>query len=81
MKRAAKMLASGLMVFISLLGVLVSLIAIADPVGTKMADDNDPFGPPPSRMGSARIVVVFLAIGALGICCGCHTLGSKPKST
>jgi hypothetical protein len=30
------------------LGVAVSLFAIFDPAGTQMADDANPFGPPPS---------------------------------
>jgi hypothetical protein len=70
MKRAVKMMASGLLVFISLLGVLVSLIAIADPVGTKMADDNDPFGPPPSRISLLVMMLLLLAIGAVGVYIG-----------
>ena len=34
-----------LLLFAGLLGI-VELIAIVDPVGTKMADDGDPFGNP-----------------------------------
>jgi hypothetical protein len=39
----------------AMLGVLVagvSLLAVLDPVGTKSADDADPFGTPPSRSTS-----------------------------
>lgn len=52
---------------IGLLIVLVSVIALLDPVGTRHADDADPFGPPPSRLESAAILVFgcgFLVMAA-----------------
>ena len=51
---------------LSLLGSGVSVIAIVDPVGTKMADDNDPFGVPPSLSQSFVMLAVCIAIGVLG---------------
>ena len=56
----------GLVLF-SLVACGVSLIAIIDPVGTQMADDNDPFGTPPSRRFSVSALCVFIAIGAAGV--------------
>ena len=53
---------------IGLLIVLVSVIALLDPVGTKHADDADPFGPPPSRFQSTLILLSgcgFLLAAAL----------------
>ena len=55
------------LVLLSLVACGVFLIAIVDPVGTKMADDNDPFGPPPSRLYSVSGLLVSVAIGAAGV--------------
>lgn len=66
MLKTLKLLAASLFLLIGLWGVPVSLLAIADPVGTKMADDNDPFGPPPSRAGSAVTLLVCLGLGLTG---------------
>ena len=55
-------------IVIGLLIVLVSLGALLDPVGTKHADDGDPFGPPPSRLESTAILLFgcgFLVLAAL----------------
>jgi O-antigen ligase len=45
-----------------LVGIGLGLIAIIDPVGTKMADDSDPFGSPPSVLGSVLITIVFALV-------------------
>lgn len=53
--------------FLILVGVtlvLLAVIALIDPVGSKLADDADPFGPPVSRWSSA---ITLLA--------GCANLG------
>ncbi len=60
--------------FLSLLGIAVSLLAIIDPAGAKAADDNDPLGVPPSFVSSLGVLGLYLAIGALGayllwLCC------------
>jgi hypothetical protein len=55
----------GLLIF-GLLGVLVSIVAIIDPVGTKMADNGDPFGTPPTSVESLLRLVCFLALTAVG---------------
>lgn len=56
--------------------VFISVVAFVEPVGTKHADDGDPFGTPPSRLESAAIassgfagllVGLFLAGGAFGL--------------
>jgi hypothetical protein len=46
---------------IGLLLAAVSVLALVDPEGTKMADDADPFGTPPSRMSS----LIRLGVAAL----------------
>ena len=56
----------GLVLF-SLLACALSVVAIIDPVGTKMADDHDPFGPPPSRLSSAGMLGIFIGTGAAGV--------------
>jgi len=57
----------GGLVLLSLLACGVYLIAILDPVGSRPADDNDPFGPPPSRLESSLALSVSLAMGAAGV--------------
>lgn len=49
------------------LGILVSLVAIVDPIGTKMADDGDPFGVPPSMLGSVIVCLVYLSVCGAGV--------------
>lgn len=50
----------------SLLGLL-ELIAILDPVGTKMADDSDPFGNPYISWYIHASIIVF-ALACFGFC-------------
>jgi hypothetical protein len=58
---------SGLFLLLGgLVGTAVSLLAIIDPVGTKMADDGDPFGAPPSLVTSLSILLVYLGISSVG---------------
>jgi len=49
------------------LAFVVDVIAFIDPVGAKGADDNDPFGPPPSRRAIALQGLVTLGVGGLGV--------------
>src|SRR2546430_15509565 len=65
--RFLKAIAGTGLLLVGLVGSAVSFLALADPVGTKMADDADPFGVPPSASGSLILLVVFLAVGAVGV--------------
>lgn len=47
---------------VAVIVILVGLVAVIDPVGTKMADDGDPFGKPPSRLSSALICLAGIGI-------------------
>ena len=47
MKWFRRVLGSAVILF-GLVWSIFSIMAIADPVGTQLADDSDPFGPPPS---------------------------------
>ena len=49
-----------------LVGTAVSLLAVLDPVRTKMSDDADPFGTPPSLLISLSILLVYLGVSGLG---------------
>ena len=49
-----------------LLGCAVSLFGIIDPSGSKLADDGDPFGTPPSIVSSLAVLIVYVAITAFG---------------
>jgi hypothetical protein len=47
--------------------LVLEVIALIDPVGTKMADDNDPFGPPPPWYVHAAwfgVIAVLVALAA-----------------
>ncbi len=46
---------------------IASVVAILDPVGTKMADDSDPFGEPSSKISSAVMGAASFAVGIGGI--------------
>lgn len=50
---------AAILIIVGLLIAGLSILALIDPAGAKMADDNDPFGPPPSRVYD----VVLLAAG------------------
>jgi len=65
--RVFSIIAGVVLALLSLVACAVSVIAIVDPVGTQMADDNDPFGPPPSRLFSLSMLGVSAAVGAAGV--------------
>lgn len=48
-------------------GVLIGIIGIIDPVGSKMSDDADPFGVPPTFAESLTLTLLFILIFSLGI--------------
>ncbi|MDQ3131023.1 MAG: hypothetical protein M3Q99_09710 [Acidobacteriota bacterium] len=49
------------------LGILVAVIGIIDPVGSKMSDDSDPFGVPHTFTESLAIAIFYVLIFILGI--------------
>ena len=66
---AAKIVArvSGLFLLISgLICSTVALLSILDPVASKLADDGDPFGTPPSRLDSLLILSVYFGVSCVG---------------
>lgn len=71
------LVAVGLM-FIGIFGVMLSLVAIGDPVEFQMANDNDLFGLPPSRMELAGMLLVFIIVGIAGLYL--NAWQPKPKS-
>jgi hypothetical protein len=66
---------------LSLIACGGSLVAIIDPVGTQIAYDNDPFGSPPSRLFSASVLCVSLAIGAAGAYLLRKSFHTRPDAT
>ena len=52
---------------IALTAMPFQILALVDPVGTKMADDADPFGAPPSRSKTAIAMLVTIAGGVVGL--------------
>jgi hypothetical protein len=55
-----------ILLFVDLIGIPIALLAIFDPVGTQMADDNNPFGTPTSLFGSILLLLFCLSIGVVG---------------
>lgn len=56
---------------------VVYAMGIIDPVGTKMADDGDPFGAAPSWQTGTIGLVVSLAVAGMG---SWLTVSRRPKS-
>ena len=57
----------GLLALVAALVFLVSLMDLIDPVGTKMADDNDPFGVPDPWYVPGAMALGSVAIGGSGV--------------
>ena len=55
-----------ILLFVGLIGIPIALLAIFDPVGTQMADDNSPLGTPPSLFGSILLLLFCLSISVVG---------------
>jgi hypothetical protein len=55
-----------ILLLIGLLASAVSVFAIFDPVGTQMADDNNPFSTPSSLLSAVLMLLVDLALGVVG---------------
>jgi hypothetical protein len=45
---------------------LIAVVALLDPVGTKLADDGDPFGVPASPLASWMLLTASVLVAALG---------------
>ena len=56
-----------LLLFLGLFGISGGLSALIDPVGLKGADDNDPFGPPPTTLHSLTALVLSSAVFGSGL--------------
>ncbi|HVE55860.1 MAG TPA: hypothetical protein VNB22_03465 [Pyrinomonadaceae bacterium] len=48
-------------------GILFGIIDMIDPVGSKMADDGDPFGVPHNFAESFSLTLVYVLVFCLGI--------------
>ena len=64
--RVARLLLGWFLAVFGTWAFLVSLYAVFDPVGAKMADDNDPLGRPDPLYVAAAIAAVYLAAALLG---------------
>jgi hypothetical protein len=49
------------------LGILISSLSILDPVSAQFADDNNPFGKPPSLLRLCVSLVISLVLAGTGI--------------
>jgi hypothetical protein len=64
---AMRRVAGALLLTSGLLSALIYVIALLDPVGTKLADDGDPFGTPPPASESITGLLVCVALAAVGL--------------
>ncbi len=64
-----------------LLGLLVFGMEFADPVGSKMADDNDPFGPPTPRYQSLIALMTTFGMSIGGLMALAKACGPRLDST
>jgi len=64
LKNAIYVLSGLSVVAVGLIGAGIGILGIIDPVGAKLSDDSDPFGPPVSRLWSAMIALFFTLIVA-----------------
>jgi hypothetical protein len=55
-----------ILLLIGFLGIAASLFEMFDPSGSKMADDGDPFGTPPSLLSSLFILFISLCLCGVG---------------
>ena len=69
--RATFLAPGAIFIAAGLIAVLVGLPGIIDPVGTKLADDSDPFGEPSPRWYD----VVIVGVGASLVATGAVLLG------
>jgi hypothetical protein len=60
------LLAGAACILLGLAGVAISAVAIFDPAGAQMADDNNPFGAPPTFSESLGQLGGFLALTLVG---------------
>ena len=56
----------GIFLVVGLAGSGVGVFALMDPRGTKMSDDADPFGMPPSVLKSSLMLCAYLLIAVIG---------------
>ena len=47
--------------------LVLSVIALIDPVGKKLADDSDPFGPPSPWYVNASMLLASILFGGIGL--------------
>lgn len=55
------------LIFFALIGIMISAMGFIDPEGAKLADDNDPYGTPPSRLSILISHGFSYGVGILGI--------------
>jgi hypothetical protein len=67
MNTMVRFIIGSLLAIVGLVFFLVSLVALFDPVGTQMADDSDPFGPPPPWYAAVVSGIVSGGIAASGM--------------
>lgn len=62
-----KRFAAVCLMFLALFLAGLEFFALLDPVGTKMADDNDPFGPPSPWPSHALFITIILVLAGSSV--------------
>ena len=65
-RRLSFTIAGVVLLSVGLVATVIYGIGLLDPAGTKMADDGDPFGPPPPWQFGAVGLLVSLAVAGAG---------------
>src|SRR5262245_36222501 len=66
-RRWLRVVLGSAMILLGWIIAVIGIVAIVDPIGTKMADDGDPFGTPPSRLTSATITSLSILVVVGGV--------------
>jgi hypothetical protein len=62
--------------FVGFLGIASGIVAVLDPVGSKLADDADPLGPPVTITQALMVIVTW----ALVLCIGIWLISKKSET-
>jgi hypothetical protein len=68
-----------LLAIFGFLGTGFGIIGILDPVGSKMADDSDPLGPPLPFVQALVLTLIYVGMLCLGIWLICKRSKTTPQ--
>ncbi|MEI8230937.1 MAG: hypothetical protein WCG83_07440 [Candidatus Peregrinibacteria bacterium] len=66
MIKLLKILIGSLLILVGTAGLLLGIMAIADPSGAQLANDLNPFGKPPTLIENLTIIIFFILFAISG---------------